>query len=68
MSGVDLIEMTLKGGIASGIAVHTTVTLQAFNPFEHGMVLSHEIFQCTYPKRGGVRCARDLKGMRVYSR
>ena len=33
---VDLIEMTLKGGIVE--SVHTTDTFQAFNGLEHGIV------------------------------
>ena len=52
---VDLIEMMLKGGIMA--PVHTTVTFQAFNGLEHGMVgmcCAH-----TYPKGGRAHCAWD---------
>ena len=36
ISGVDLIEMMLNGGIVA--SVHTMVTFQAFNGLEHGIV------------------------------
>ena len=52
MSGVDAIEMTLK------VSVHTTVTYQAFNLLEHGMVGAC-FFLSAYPREGGAHCARD---------
>ena len=56
--------MTFKGGIVA--SVHTTVTFQAFNGLDHGVVGAC-FFVCILKRGRGSLCP-GLKDMRVYSR